>query len=96
MKPQTRAIHGAFLREPMTGATVVPIYQSAAFCRETAQELADIFSGRAPGDVYSRISNPTNQVLERRLVDKRFPSCLMMASRFGMSRQALQNRDRRS
>ena len=66
MKPRTRAIHGGYAGDPATGATAVPVYQTAAYAYGTAEELADVFAGRAPGDVYSRISNPTTQALEKR------------------------------
>lgn len=69
MRPRTRAIHGAYTRDPVTGASVAPIYQSTAFAYATAEDLADVFAGRAAGDVYSRISNPTTSILERRLTE---------------------------
>jgi O-acetylhomoserine (thiol)-lyase len=69
MKPRTKAIHGGYAGDPVTGATVVPLYQTAAYAYGTAEELADVFSGRAPGDVYTRISNPTTQALEKRLAE---------------------------
>ncbi len=69
MKPRTQAIHGGHTADPVTGATAVPVYQTAAYAYGTAEELADVFAGRAPGDVYSRISNPTTQALEKRLAD---------------------------
>ncbi len=67
MKPRTHAIHGGFSGDPETGAGSVPIYYTAAYTYPTAEGLADVFAGRALGDVYSRISNPTTQVLEQRL-----------------------------
>ena len=69
MRPRTKAIHGGYAGDPVTGATAIPIYQTAAYAYGTAEELADVFAGRAPGDVYSRISNPTTQALEKRLAD---------------------------
>ncbi len=69
MKPRTKAIHGGYAGDPATGATAVPVYQTAAYAYATAGDLADVFAGRAPGDVYSRISNPTTQALEKRLAD---------------------------
>lgn len=66
---ETRAIHSGFHRDPKTGATTVPIYQTAAFGYETAEDLADVFQGRKFGHVYSRISNPTVSALESRFTD---------------------------
>ena len=67
MKADTLAIHGGFAGDRETGATAVPIYQTTAYAYKTAQELADIFDGKAPGHVYARISNPTTSSLEARL-----------------------------
>jgi O-acetylhomoserine (thiol)-lyase len=69
MEPRTQGIHGTYPGDPLTGATAVPIYQTAAYLRRSAEEMEDVFAGRAPGDVYSRISNPTNRVLESRLAE---------------------------
>jgi O-acetylhomoserine (thiol)-lyase len=66
---ETRAIHSGFNRDAKTGATSVPIYQTAAFGFESAEELADVFQGRKFGHVYSRISNPTVSALELRFAD---------------------------
>ncbi len=62
----TKAIHSGFDRDPATGATSVPIYQTASFSYPTAGALADVFAGRKYGHVYSRISNPTVSALEAR------------------------------
>ncbi len=64
---ETRAIHSGFEPAEHGGATSVPIYQTAAFAYETAQELAEVFEGRSYGHVYSRISNPTVAAFERRM-----------------------------
>jgi O-acetylhomoserine (thiol)-lyase len=69
MKEQTRAIHGAFERPDATGATAAPIYQTVSYACPTAQELADLFSGKAPGYIYTRVANPTTAALERRMAD---------------------------
>jgi O-acetylhomoserine (thiol)-lyase len=49
------------------GEIDAPIFQTAAFGFASAEEMADVFAGRAPGHVYTRLSNPTTLVLERRL-----------------------------
>ena len=67
MQASTAAIHAGYDHDPVTGATAVPVYQSASYAFDSAEELADVFSGHAPGHVYSRISNPTTHVLEQRL-----------------------------
>jgi O-acetylhomoserine (thiol)-lyase len=63
----TRLIHGAYEAEPVTGATVPPVFQSTAFAYDTAEELEAVFAGREAGYVYSRIANPTLTAFERRL-----------------------------
>lgn len=59
-------VHGGFEAGP-AGATSVPIVQSSSFAYQTAEELEDVFRGRAIGSVYTRIGNPTTEALERRL-----------------------------
>ena len=69
MKPETLAIHGGFAGDSGSGATAVPIYQTVSYAYRTAQELADVFGGRSPGYIYTRIANPTAAALEARLAD---------------------------
>jgi O-acetylhomoserine (thiol)-lyase len=59
-------VHGGLEPGP-SGATAVPIVQSSSFAYETAGALEDIFRGRAVGQVYTRLGNPTTEALERRL-----------------------------
>lgn len=59
-------IHGGLEAGP-AGATSVPIVQSSSFAYETAEGLEDVFRGRAVGQVYTRIGNPTTEALEKRL-----------------------------
>jgi O-acetylhomoserine (thiol)-lyase len=63
---ETLLIHGGLEPGP-AGATNVPIVQSSAFAQETAEDLEDIFRGRKAGQIYTRLSNPTTESLERRL-----------------------------
>ena len=63
----TRALHSGYKPDPQTGATAVPIYESASFAYKTAEELEQVFSGRQFGYVYSRISNPTVVALEQKM-----------------------------
>ena len=67
MKSNTIAIHGGFVGDNETGATAVPIYQTVSYAYKTAQELADVFDGKSPGYIYTRIANPTTTALEARL-----------------------------
>ena len=62
----TKLIHGGTAPGP-SGSTKTPIVQASAFAYETAEELEDIFRGRAIGQVYTRIGNPTMESLEKRL-----------------------------
>ena len=62
----TKLIHGGTTTGP-SGATKTPIVQASAFAYQSAEELEDIFKGRAIGQVYTRIGNPTLESLEKRL-----------------------------
>ncbi|MBW8035420.1 MAG: O-acetylhomoserine aminocarboxypropyltransferase/cysteine synthase [Planctomycetes bacterium] len=68
MKPETLAIHGTTAGNGF-GATVTPIYQTVSYAFDTAAELADVFAGKTPGYIYTRIANPTSLALEKRLAD---------------------------
>jgi O-acetylhomoserine (thiol)-lyase len=67
MKLETIAIHGAFDADPTTKAVAVPIYQTAAYAFDSAEHGAALFNLEIPGYRYSRISNPTTDVLEQRV-----------------------------
>ncbi|HLA41416.1 MAG TPA: PLP-dependent transferase, partial [Candidatus Glassbacteria bacterium] len=64
---ETSVIHGAQTPEKWMSASLAPIYQSAAHRYDTAEELSAVFAGKAEGFTYQRLSNPTNDVLEKRL-----------------------------
>lgn len=66
-KFDTRAIHAGYTPEPTTGARQVPIYQTSAYVFDDAEDAADKFALKKFGNVYSRLTNPTNSVLEERL-----------------------------
>ena len=63
----TTAIHAGDQKKSDWGQSTVPVYQTVSYSYKTAKELEAVFSGRALGHIYSRISNPTTAVLERRL-----------------------------
>lgn len=67
MKDETIAIHGGYQSEPTTKSVAVPIYQTAAYEFDNAQHGADLFDLAVPGNIYTRLMNPTNDVLEKRL-----------------------------
>src|SRR6266403_6207865 len=67
MRSETIAIHGGYEVEPTTKAVAVPIYQTVAYEFDSADHGAALFNLEVDGFRYSRISNPTNAVLERRV-----------------------------
>ncbi len=67
MKPETIVIHGGYQSEATTKAVAVPIYQTVAYEFDDAQHGADLFNLVVPGNIYTRIMNPTNDVLEKRV-----------------------------
>ncbi len=69
MKIETQAIHAGFNDDPATNAVAVPIYQTTSYSFRDTQHGADLFDLKEPGYIYSRIMNPTNDVLEKRLAE---------------------------
>jgi O-acetylhomoserine (thiol)-lyase len=67
MKPETIAIHSGYQVDPTTKAVAVPIYQTVAYAFDSADHGAALFNLEAEGYRYTRISNPTTAVLERRV-----------------------------
>ncbi|MQL47752.1 bifunctional O-acetylhomoserine aminocarboxypropyltransferase/cysteine synthase [Photorhabdus khanii] len=67
MKPETLAIHGGYSPDPTTKAVAVPIYQTTSYAFDSTQHGADLFNLKVEGNIYSRIMNPTNDVLEKRV-----------------------------
>jgi O-acetylhomoserine (thiol)-lyase len=67
MRRETIAIHGGFSADPTTRAVAVPIYQTVAYAFDSAEHGAALFNLEIEGHRYSRISNPTNTVLEQRV-----------------------------
>jgi O-acetylhomoserine (thiol)-lyase len=66
-KPETIAVHGGYTPDPSTRAVAVPIYQTVAYAFDSAQHAADLFDLKVPGNIYTRIMNPTTDVLEQRV-----------------------------
>lgn len=64
---ETLALHAGYTPEPTTHAVAVPIYQTVAYAFDSAQHAADLFDLKVPGNIYSRIMNPTCAVLEQRV-----------------------------
>jgi O-acetylhomoserine (thiol)-lyase len=67
MRNETIAVHGGFENDPATKAVAVPIYQTVAYAFDSAEHGAALFNLEAEGYRYTRISNPTNAVLEQRV-----------------------------
>ena len=69
MKIETIAVHGGQRPDPTTRAVAVPIYQTVAYAFDDTQHGADLFDLKVAGNIYTRIMNPTNAVLEQRLAE---------------------------
>ena len=69
MKPETIALHAGYTAEPTTNAATTPIYQTTSYTFNDSQHGADLFDLKVPGNIYSRIMNPTNGVLEQRIAE---------------------------
>jgi O-acetylhomoserine (thiol)-lyase len=69
LRKETVAIHGGYQTDPTTKSVAVPIYQTVAYEFDSADHAAALFNLEAEGFRYSRISNPTTAVLERRVAE---------------------------
>ncbi len=67
-RPETLAVHaGQETPDPATNSPAVPIYQTTSYVFDDTEHAADLFALRKPGNIYSRLMNPTSSVLEERL-----------------------------
>ena len=64
---ETITVHGGHTPDPLTGARAVPIYQTTAYKFRDAEYAAQLFDLEAPGYIYTRLNNPTTEVLENRI-----------------------------
>jgi len=66
-RPETIALHGGQVPDPTTGSRAVPIYQTTSYVFDDTQHAADLFALKVPGNIYTRIMNPTQDVFEQRV-----------------------------
>ncbi len=69
MEIETKAVHSGYSPDPTTKAVAVPIYQTTAYAFDDTQHGADLFNLAVLGNIYTRIMNPTTDVLEQRITD---------------------------
>lgn len=69
MKLDSIALHHGYTSEETTKAAAVPIYQTTSFTFDDTQHGADLFDLKVPGNIYTRIMNPTSDVLEQRIAE---------------------------
>jgi O-acetylhomoserine (thiol)-lyase len=67
MKLETIAVHGGYSPDSTTKAVAVPIYQTVSYAFDDTQHGADLFDLKVSGNIYTRIMNPTTDVLEKRI-----------------------------
>lgn len=64
---ETLSVHAGYTPDPTTKAVAVPLFQTVAYAFDSAQHGADLFDLKVPGNIYTRIMNPTQDVLEKRV-----------------------------
>ncbi|MFP9137028.1 O-acetylhomoserine aminocarboxypropyltransferase/cysteine synthase family protein [Devosia sp. XGJD_8] len=69
MKLETLALHHGYTPDPTTKSAAVPIYQTTSFTFDDTKHGADLFNLAVPGNIYTRIMNPTTDVLEKRVAE---------------------------
>ncbi|MDP6345815.1 MAG: PLP-dependent transferase [Alphaproteobacteria bacterium] len=65
--PETIALHAGYRADPATGSVAVPIYQTTSYQFDSPEHASDLFALKELGNIYTRITNPTCDVLERRI-----------------------------
>lgn len=92
LRPETLALHAGWRADPATGAVAVPIYQTTSFQFRDAEHAANLFALKELGNIYTRIGNPTVDVLEKRLAAiEGGVAALALASGQAASASAIQN-----
>ena len=66
-KPETLAVHAGYTPDPTTKSVAVPIYQTVSYAFDDTQHGADLFDLKVAGNIYTRLMNPTTDVLEQRV-----------------------------
>ncbi|KZB68005.1 O-acetylhomoserine aminocarboxypropyltransferase [Thalassospira lucentensis] len=66
-KPETIVLHAGYRADPATGSVAVPLYQTTSYQFRDTQHAADLFALKELGNIYTRLMNPTNDVLEQRI-----------------------------
>ncbi|RUL52072.1 MULTISPECIES: O-acetylhomoserine aminocarboxypropyltransferase/cysteine synthase family protein [Lysinibacillus] len=67
LRPETQLLHGGQKPDPVTGAIAVPIYRTTAYAFQNTEHARQLFALETPGNIYSRIMNPTVDVFEKRV-----------------------------
>ncbi len=67
LRPDTLMVHGGQEPDPATGSRAVPIYQTTAYVFRDSEHAANLFGLKEPGNIYTRIMNPTTDVFEKRV-----------------------------
>src|SRR6202166_4917716 len=90
--PETIALHAGWRADPATGAVAVPIYQTTSYQFHNTEHAANLFALKELGNIYTRIMNPTNDVLEKRIAAlEGGVAALALASGQAASAVAIQN-----
>ena len=69
LKDSTKSLHSGHDVKATAGTRAVPIYQTSSYVFNNAEHAGNLFSLKEPGFIYTRLNNPTNDILERRLAD---------------------------
>jgi len=67
LRPETLALHGGYRSDPTTNSVAVPIYQTTSYQFDSAEHAANLFGLKELGNIYTRLMNPTHDVLEQRV-----------------------------
>lgn len=89
MKIETIAVHGGFSPDPTTKSVAVPIYQTTSYAFDSTQHGADLFDLKVAGNIYTRIMNPTTDVLEKRVAAMVWIAAVIAAMPEAIARPAM-------
>ncbi len=91
-RPETLALHAGWRADPTTGAVAAPIFQTTSYQFQSAEHAANLFALKELGNIYTRIGNPTTDILEQRIAAlEGGAAALAVASGQAASAYAIQN-----